>query len=142
MPAEENLSSLGLELPEPFVPAGNYIPAVLTGNLLFTAGQVSRKGDDFAYQGIVGDDLTLEDGQEAAKLCCLGGLAVAKRELGSLDRIKRVVKINGFVRKHRGAHPEDAGRFAAARAGDGGRPPASGWTLRGSRPRATRKDPA
>ena len=50
------------------------------------------------FQGVVGEDLTLEDGQEAARLCCLSGLAVAKMELGSLDRIRRVVKVNGFVR--------------------------------------------
>lgn len=98
MSAEAKLTELGLTLPAPFAPAGNYVPAVITGNLLFTAGQVPRRDDQFAYIGRVGADLSLEDGYEAARLCCLGGLAVARRELGSLDRIKRVVKVNGFVR--------------------------------------------
>ena len=98
MSVEAKIAELGLTLPEAGVPAGNYIPAVVVGNLLYTAGQVPRKDGDFAYRGVVGDDLTIEDGQEAARLCCLAGLAVAKRELGSLDRIERVVKVNGYVR--------------------------------------------
>lgn len=98
MSAETRLIELEIELPEPFAPAGNYVPAVISGNLLFTAGQVPRRDGDFACIGTVGADLTLEDGFEAARLCCLGGLAVARRELGSLDRILRVVKVNGFVR--------------------------------------------
>jgi enamine deaminase RidA (YjgF/YER057c/UK114 family) len=98
MSIADRLHELGLELPEPFAPAGNYVPATITGNLLFTAGQVPRAGDDFAYRGRVGADLTLEDGYEAARLCCLGGLAVALRQLDTLDRIVQVVKVNGFVR--------------------------------------------
>jgi enamine deaminase RidA (YjgF/YER057c/UK114 family) len=94
---ERRLEELGLTLPEAATPAGNYVPAVIAGGLLYTAGQVPRKDGDF-FCGVVGGDLSLEDGQEAARLCCLAGLAVAKRALGSLDRIERVVKVNGFVR--------------------------------------------
>ena len=97
MSVEERLAELGIELPEIGTPAGNYVPAVEAGGMLYTAGQVPRKDGDF-FRGVVGADRTVEEGQEAARLCCLAGLAVAKRELSSLDRIERVVKVNGFVR--------------------------------------------
>ena len=98
MNVEARIEELGITLPEAFAPAGNYLPCVVSGNLVYTAGQVPRRDGDFAYRGVVGDDLTVEDGQEAARLCCLGGLAAVRREIGSLDRIHRVVKVNGFVR--------------------------------------------
>jgi enamine deaminase RidA (YjgF/YER057c/UK114 family) len=97
MCAEERLVELGLALPEAGTPAGNYVPAVIANGLLYTAGQVPRRDGDF-FRGIVGGDLTLEEGQEAARLCCLAGLGVAKQALGDLDRIERVVKVNGYVR--------------------------------------------
>lgn len=102
MGIDAKLAELGIELPPAATPAGNYVPAVVAGDLLFTAGQVPRKDGDFAYRGVVGDDLTIEDGQAAARLCCLAGLSVAKAELGSLDRIVKVVKVNGFVRSAAG----------------------------------------
>jgi enamine deaminase RidA (YjgF/YER057c/UK114 family) len=102
MDVEARIAELGLTLPAAFTPAGNYVPCVVSGNLLYTAGQVPRQDGDFAYRGVVGDDLTIEDGQAAARLCGLAGLAAAKRELGTLDRIRRVVKVNGFVRSAKG----------------------------------------
>jgi enamine deaminase RidA (YjgF/YER057c/UK114 family) len=102
MSVEARLEQLGVSLPEAGTPAGNYVPCVRVGELLMTAGQIPRRGGDIAYRGVVGEDLTIEDGVAAARLCCLAGLAVAKQELGSLDRIVRVVKVNGFVRSAKG----------------------------------------
>lgn len=100
MSFEERVRALGLEIPDlPPAPAGNYLPGTISGNLLFTAGQIPTKGGEIACTGTLGADLTIEDGQEAARLCCLNGLAVAKNLLdGDLSRIKRVIKVNGFVR--------------------------------------------
>jgi len=97
MGVDERLAELSIELPEIGTPAGNYVPAVVAAGLLTTSGQVPRKDGEF-FRGVVGADLSIEEGQEAARLCCLAGLAVAKQMLGSLDRIERVVKVNGFVR--------------------------------------------
>lgn len=95
---DTRLKELGLELPEPSGAAGNYVPYVLTGNLLFISGQVPLGKDGLKFQGKLGSDFTLEDGQEAAKLCALGILAQAKAACdGDLSRIKRCVKLGGFV---------------------------------------------
>jgi enamine deaminase RidA (YjgF/YER057c/UK114 family) len=103
MTIEQRLHDLGIVLPDlPPSPQGNYIPGTITGNLLFTAGQIPTHEGKVAYTGIVGADLSLEDGQEAARLCCLNGLAVARNLLGDLERVKRVVKVNGFVRSAAG----------------------------------------
>lgn len=95
---EARLAELGIALPALGTAAGNYVPFVLAGGLLYTAGQIPRNGDEIAFRGVVGAGLSLEDGRAAARLCTLGGLAVARMALGSLDRIERVVKVNGYVR--------------------------------------------
>ncbi len=103
MSIEARVQALGLEIPDlPPSPAGNYLPGTITGNLLFTAGQIPTRNGQIAFKGIVGADLSIEDGQEAARLCCLNGLAVAKSLLGDLSRVKRVIKVNGFVRSAAG----------------------------------------
>lgn len=89
---EQRLQAIGLELPEPRQPAGNYVGCVQAGNLLFLAGQGTNE-----YRGKLGQDVTIEEGYLAARQCMLNLLAVAKQELGELGRIKRVVKILGFV---------------------------------------------
>ena len=89
---EQNIEALGLTLPVLRTPVGNYVAGVRTGNLLFTAGQ----GVD-QYKGKLGRDLTIEEGYLAARQCMLNLLAVAKHELGELGKVKRVVKILGFV---------------------------------------------
>jgi enamine deaminase RidA (YjgF/YER057c/UK114 family) len=97
MSHEARLAELGLDLGPAPTPAGNYLPAVLAGNLLFTAGQIPRQGDQLVT-GVVGQDLTVAEAYQAARLCCLGGLAAARGTLGTLDRIQGVVKVQGFVR--------------------------------------------
>jgi enamine deaminase RidA (YjgF/YER057c/UK114 family) len=92
MSPTEKLKSLGLSLPALISPAGNYAHATRSGNLLFLAG----KGVG-AFQGKVGREVTLEDAQEFAKTTTLMLLAVIQGEIGSIDKVARIVKITGFV---------------------------------------------
>lgn len=94
---EEKLSSLGITLPSPPAPAGSYVPVVVAGNLAFVAGQIPLEAGQVKFKGKVGKDVPIEAGQEAARLCTVNALAQLKAALGSLDRIKRVVKVTGFV---------------------------------------------
>ena len=94
--SEEKLKELGIELPEAPVPAGNYIPAVKTGNLLFISGQIPLENGKVAYTGKVSDD-NLETAQKSAKSCAINILAQIKREAGSLDKVTRIVRLSGFV---------------------------------------------
>jgi enamine deaminase RidA (YjgF/YER057c/UK114 family) len=93
---EEKIKNLGITLPEPPTPAGSYIPAVKTGNLLYISGQIPFEGGKVAYTGKVSDE-NLETAQKSAKLCAINILAQIKRELGSLDRVSRIVRLSGFV---------------------------------------------
>ncbi|HKT33826.1 MAG TPA: RidA family protein [Nitrospira sp.] len=97
MSYESKLKSLGLELPEPPKPVATYVPAVRTGSLLFLSGVLPMRNGQLAFSGKLGRDLSLSDGAEAAKIAILNALAIAKQELGSLDRITKVVKIVGHV---------------------------------------------
>jgi enamine deaminase RidA (YjgF/YER057c/UK114 family) len=92
MTPEEKLRQLGLELPPLRRAAGNYVSRVRTGNLLFLSGQ----GVD-EFHGKLGREYTVEEGYAAARQCMLNLLSVVKDELGSLDKVKRVVKLLGFV---------------------------------------------
>ena len=94
---EAKLKKLELTLPEAPPPAANYVPYVVTGNLVFVAGQVSRGPKGF-ITGKLGRDLDVNRGQEAAKVCALNILAQVKAACGGdLDRIVRCVKVGGFV---------------------------------------------
>ena len=97
MTFEEKLTSLGLALPEAPKPVATYVPAVQTGNLLFLSGVLPMRNGQLAFTGKLGRDLTVPEGIEAAKAAILNALAIAKQELGSLDRITRVVKVVGHV---------------------------------------------
>jgi enamine deaminase RidA (YjgF/YER057c/UK114 family) len=97
MSIEKRLRDLGLILPPAPAPAGNYVPFVRAGDLVFTAGQIAMK-DGKLIAGVVGRDLDLAAAQEAAKACCLLGLAVVKSAVGDLEKVVQVVKVNGFVR--------------------------------------------
>lgn len=99
---EERLSSLGVKLTDTRSSAiGSFIPVVITGNLAFVSGQIPiEPGSDpmqIKYKGKVGRDISLEDGQAAAKLCAINGLSELKQALGSLDNIKKFVKVSGYV---------------------------------------------
>ena len=91
---EEKLASLGISLPIPPEPAGSYLPVVISSNLAFVSGQIPTEGKQVKFRGKVE---SIEIAQEAARLCTINALAQLKSSLGSLDRIKRVVKLTGFV---------------------------------------------
>ena len=95
---EARLKELKIELPDAPAPAANYLPYVVTGNLVFVSGQVPRFKGQYVHVGKVGETLTLEDGQKSARLCALNLIAQLKAACGGdLDRVKRVVKLGGFV---------------------------------------------
>lgn len=96
MTITEKISSLGYTLPGVPAPVGSYVQCVRSGNLLFLSGGISVAGDR-KIVGKVGIDLTIEEGQEAARLCVLNRLAVIESEIGSLDKVTRIVALNGFV---------------------------------------------
>lgn len=91
------LRDLGLVLPPAPSPVANYVPFLVSGNLLFISGQISKAGDGTLIAGRVGDTLSVEDGVGAAKVCALNLLAQAQAALGNLDRISQVVRLTGFV---------------------------------------------
>lgn len=97
MTVEEKLRRMGLELPEPPKPVASYVPCVRAGNLLFVSGQVPREKGVLRFSGHVGGNLNVEEGRQAARICALNGLSAVKQELGSLDRVRRIVKLTGFV---------------------------------------------
>ncbi len=94
---EERLAALGLALPQAAVPAATYVPYLLTGSQLFISGQLPMGPDGLAYRGRLGESIEVADGQMAAQLCALNILAQAKAALGTLERITRCVRLNGFV---------------------------------------------
>lgn len=95
---ETRLSQLGITLPPPGAPGGNYVPFVVAGELVFMAGQVAREAGKMKYTGKVGRDLTVEQGQAAARLCAVNLLAQLKAACGGdLDRVERCVRLGGFV---------------------------------------------
>jgi enamine deaminase RidA (YjgF/YER057c/UK114 family) len=91
------LRALGLELPAVPAPAGSYVPAVRSGDHVFTAGQLPLREGRPACTGKVGDTVTAEEAREAARLCALNALAAAASEAGGLDNIGRIVKVTGYV---------------------------------------------
>ena len=96
MSVADRLRELALELPPPFS-AGNYVPAVSAGDLVFVSGSGPQlPGGDFVT-GKVGAEVSVEEAAEAAGLCVLGSLAALQQEIGDLDRVKRIVKLLGFV---------------------------------------------
>ncbi|MDK2824651.1 MAG: hypothetical protein PWP71_2569 [Clostridia bacterium] len=97
MTIEEKIKSLGLELPEAPKPVAAYVPAVLVDKYVYTSGQIPFVNGELKYVGKVGKDVTEQEGYEAAKICALNCLSVIKSVIGDLDKIEKVVKVNGFV---------------------------------------------
>jgi enamine deaminase RidA (YjgF/YER057c/UK114 family) len=95
--AETNLKNTGIILEPPSAPVANYVNAVRVDNLLFLAGKGPQKADKTYITGKVGKDLSVEEGYEAARLTAINHLAVLKHELGSLNKVKRIVKVHGMV---------------------------------------------
>ncbi len=95
--AETKLKAMKIELPVLSKPLANYVHVVRSGNLLFLAGKGPSKSDGTYITGKVGKDLTIEKGSEAARLTAINQLAVLKAELGSLNKVKRIIKVLGMV---------------------------------------------
>ena len=94
---EAKLLELGLSLPPPPEPVGNYLPANRSGNIMWMAGVGSRRADGSLTSGQLGADFSVEQGYEAARWCALNLLARMKAELGDLDRVTRILKVVGMV---------------------------------------------
>jgi len=98
MGALERLAELGLELPAPPRPVASYVPVIVSGNLAFVSGQIAIVDGTLLASGRVGEELDVDAGANAARRCVLQALAALNAELGSLDRIRRIVKLSMFVR--------------------------------------------
>ncbi len=96
MSFEAKVKELGLTIPPAPAPAAAYVPAVQSGNLIFVSGQLPSENGQLV-KGILGNDLVLEDGYRAARLCAINCLGAVKSLVGSLDRVVRIVKVTGFV---------------------------------------------
>lgn len=97
MSAEAKLKEMAIDLPAPAAPVGAYVPAVRAGGMIFTAGQLPGKGGKLLAAGKVPTDVPLEAAAAAARQACLNALAAVRAELGSLDAVARVVRLNVFV---------------------------------------------
>ena len=107
---EEKINQLGFTVPAAPKPLASYIPAVKSGNLVFTAGQLPIKDGSLVFKGKLGKDLNEKDGKKAAQLCALNCLSVIKNEIESLDNIDRIIKMTVFVSSSEGFinHPQVA----------------------------------
>jgi enamine deaminase RidA (YjgF/YER057c/UK114 family) len=94
---DKQLQKLGIELPPAPKPRGAYVTAVRSGNLVLTSGQLPWKGDQLALKGKLGTDLTVEQGYEASRLSAINALAQFKMLLGSLDKIRQILRLEGYV---------------------------------------------
>lgn len=136
---DARLAELGITLPTPPAPVASYVPYVISGKQVFISGQVTMADGGLKYVGIVGKDISLEDGQAAARLCAINLIAQLKSACGGdLDKVKRCVKLGAFVNAVPGydKHPEvangasnlmvevfgDAGKHARAAVGAGSLP--------------------
>ena len=97
MSVEERVKELGIILPVPAKPVAEYVPVKQVGKLLYISGQDCKKDGKLLSEGKVGKELSVEQGQEAARQCMVNALGVLKQYLGNLDEIKQVVKVLGFV---------------------------------------------
>ncbi len=126
-PIIERLLKLGVTLPSPAAPAANYVPYVISGNQLVISGQLPFGQDGLEYVGKTGDDISVEQAQKAAKLCAINILAQANAALaGDLTRVKRLVRLGGFVNATPNftEHPaviNGASDFMVAALGDAGK---------------------
>ena len=99
---EEKIKELGYVLPEAPKPLAAYIPALKTGNYVYTSGQVPIQKGELKFAGKIGRDLTLEEGQKAAELCALNALSAIKGLIDDLKKIERIIKVTVFVNSANG----------------------------------------
>jgi enamine deaminase RidA (YjgF/YER057c/UK114 family) len=97
MSIDRRLAELKLELPPPRAPAFAYVPVAVHGDLAWVSGQLPWQPDGTLPRGKLGAEIKVEDGRSAARLCVLNGLSVLRESIGTLDRVRRIVKVVGFV---------------------------------------------
>ncbi|MFD1937187.1 RidA family protein [Nonomuraea mangrovi] len=97
MTPEEKLAELGLTLPEVVAPLAAYVPAVRTGDHVYTSGQVPMVEGKLPQTGKVGAEVSVEEGRDLARICALNALAAVKSQIGDLSKVKRIVKVVVFV---------------------------------------------
>ena len=97
MSYEAKCRELGIEIPVPGKPAAAYEPGVLIDGYVYVSGQLPMVDGTLSLAGVVGEDVSLEQAYEAARICAINGLGVVKSLVGSLDRVERVIKVEGFV---------------------------------------------
>lgn len=97
MTPEERLKQLGIELPEAPKPLGSYVPLVRTGNLVFLSGILPLVEGKLSREGRVGEKVTIDEAREDARTAAINALAILKSNLGTLNKIRRCVKITGYV---------------------------------------------
>lgn len=102
MTVEEKLHSMGLSLPQVAAPVASYVPAVRSGNLVFTSGQLPTQAGELHYRGKVDVDIDEDTAYETARIAALNALAAVKLVIGDLDKIQRVVRVNGYVNSSEG----------------------------------------
>jgi enamine deaminase RidA (YjgF/YER057c/UK114 family) len=96
--AEATLKTLGIQLPDPPKPLASYVPLQQVGELLYTSGVIPVWNGEVRYRGMVGGDLSLRDGVQAAEMCALNIISLVRQHTGSLDRVEQFVQLSGFVR--------------------------------------------
>jgi len=97
MTPESKLTSLGITLPDPPKPVAAYVPWTRTGNLIFTAGQIPFLNGQLLFKGSIPNEVSLEDGIVCARQCALNALSIIRGAVGSLDKVKRIVRLGVFV---------------------------------------------
>lgn len=97
MKPSERLAELNIKLPEPTAPIGSYVPAIRSGNHIFTSGQLPMRNGKLVYAGKVPGDVSIEDAADGARIAAIAGLAAAAKVAGGVDAIKRVVRVCVFV---------------------------------------------
>ncbi|MGI6332982.1 MAG: RidA family protein [Zhaonellaceae bacterium] len=102
MSFEQNARELGIEIPEAPEPVAAYVPGVLVDGYIYTSGQLPFANGELIYKGKVGAEVSADDGYEAAKICVINCLGVVKSLVGSLDKIERIIKVNGYVNSAQG----------------------------------------
>ena len=94
---EERLRALGIELPPAAPPVGDYVPTIITGNLLLMSGQVPWIAGDLKFKGKIGAELNIEQGYQAFRLSALNAISQIRKALGSLDRVKQILRLEGTM---------------------------------------------
>lgn len=97
MSPEETLAKMGITLPQPAKPVAAYVPTARSGNLVYVSGQLPFVEGKLPTTGRLGDTVSVEEAQKLARLCAINALAALKADLGSLDKVKRVVRVGAFV---------------------------------------------